>query len=176
MFRELWQTAIQQQILLNRMHRENLKIQGQITHWLDIRLGCLPCNLASWYGCLKKFRPMVIGCVLRTARSFNLKLCRPAYFYWTTKLLPLPRHRQRQVLHIISIYIMTVCRIAGIKFDYLDFRYSARYWCLLHKFILSLANNLTRKNNLFTKMFLQKKLISVNLILQSLELKKAVDI
>ena len=43
------------------------------------------------HGLVKKFWPMVIGCVLRTCREFNyLKLCRPAYFVRTTQLLPHP--------------------------------------------------------------------------------------
>ena len=41
-------------------------------------------------GLLKKFWPLVIGCVLRTAGSSIIRLLRPAYFVRTTQLLPHP--------------------------------------------------------------------------------------
>ena len=47
--------------------------------------------VAIGHGLLKKFWPMVIGCVLRMAGSYS-KLCRPAYFVRITQLLPHPGH------------------------------------------------------------------------------------
>ena len=49
---------------------------------------CLPFNhYSNSHGLLKKYWPMVIGCVLP-----YMKLCRPAYFIRTTQLLPHPGH------------------------------------------------------------------------------------